>query len=135
MKEETTVVLEEFLSHKEELVNDVLGDFEEMLGVLPFIFKYQSERPESCALSVLGDMYIARPESLDPKTAELITIAAASAHGADGCLKVHIGAAMKEGATRDEILDTIMIAGMVGKTKVLAQSFRTFRDVIDKTEK
>ncbi len=44
--------------------------------------------------------------------------------GAHYCLKIHIKAAIQEGATRDEIYDTIMIAGLVGKTRVLATSLR-----------
>ena len=70
-----------------------------------------------------------RPDSLDPKTAELIAVAAAAGAGADSCLKVHIGAALKEGASRDEILDVLLIAAMIGKTRVLASSLRRFREV------
>jgi alkylhydroperoxidase/carboxymuconolactone decarboxylase family protein YurZ len=41
---------------------------------------------------------------------------------------VHIGTALKEGATRDEILDAILIAGVIGKTSVLAPALRAFKD-------
>jgi len=106
-----------------------VADVEEMLGIVPFIFSILRDRPESFALSTLADYRISRPDSLDPKTAELIAVAAAAGAGADSCLKVHIGAALKEGASRDEILDVLLIAAMIGKTRILASSLRRFREV------
>ncbi|MEG3055137.1 MAG: hypothetical protein RQM90_02930 [Methanoculleus sp.] len=35
---------------------------------------------------------------------------------------------MKEGVSRDQILDTLLIAAMIGKTRILASSLRQFRD-------
>jgi len=43
---------------------------------------------------------------------------------------VHIGAALKEGATREEIRDTITIAGLIGKTSILGASFRVMNKAI-----
>lgn len=100
-----------------------------MLGVVPFIFTMLRDRPEVFALSAIADYRISRPDSLDAKTAELVAIAAAAGAGADNCLKVHIGAALKEGASRDEILDVLLIAAMIGKTRVLASSLRQLREV------
>jgi AhpD family alkylhydroperoxidase len=67
---------------------------------------------------------VCRPPHLSPKTAELVALAAAVGMGAEFCMKVHIRAAIKEGASRDEIYDTIMIAALIGKTRVLAPAFR-----------
>jgi alkylhydroperoxidase/carboxymuconolactone decarboxylase family protein YurZ len=39
-------------------------------------------------------------------------------------VQVHIRAAAKEGASRDEIYDTIMIAALIGKTRILAPALR-----------
>ena len=79
----------------------------------------------------LAEYATSRPESLDAKTAELVTIAAAAASESPDCLKVHIGAALKAGACRDEILDTILLACLIGKTRLLASSLRAFRDVTE----
>jgi len=128
MKPENQKTIDEFLSRAEEMGDDIIAQTEEWLGVVPFIFTLMRERPEAFALSVLGDYHTARPASLDPKTAELVAIAAAAGAGADNCVRVHIGTALKEGATRDEILDTILIAGIIGKTRVLAPALRAFRD-------
>jgi len=129
MKDATRKTVKIFLDHADAISDDVMEDTKEMLGTMPFIFPLQRERPENFALSALADYRTCRPEHLPPKIAELIAVAAAAGAGADNCLKVHINAARKEGATRDEIFDTIMIAGVIGKTKVLASSLRMMTDV------
>lgn len=129
MKAKNQKTVEDFLTHANDMSDDILADTQEMLGTMPFIFPVMRERPEYFALTAIADEMVCRPKHLDPKTAELISLAAAAAAGADHCLKVHIRAAIKEGASRDEIYDTIMIAALVGKTKVLAPAFRELCEV------
>ena len=121
MQEHNQQIVTDFLNHGDEISDDIMADVEQMLGVM-------RERTDTFVLSTLADYKTGRPEHLSPKIAELIAIAAAAGAGADSCLKVHIRAAQKEGATRDEILDTIMIAAMMGKTKVLASALRLLPD-------
>jgi len=129
MQKKNQKIVNEFLAHADAISDDVMDDTEEMLGTLPFIFPVMRERTGTFALSALADYRVCRPEHLTPKTAELVAIAAAAGAGADNCLKVHLKAAIKAGATRDEIFDTIMIAGTIGKTKVLASALRQMVDV------
>ncbi|MFA7561983.1 MAG: carboxymuconolactone decarboxylase family protein [Methanoculleus sp.] len=129
MKPENERLIDDFLAHADDLSDDIVADVEEMLGIVPFIFPILRSRPDAFALSTLADYRTSRPDSLDPKTAELIAVAAAASAGADSCLKVHIGAALKEGASRDEILDVLLIAAMIGKTRVLASALRRYREV------
>jgi AhpD family alkylhydroperoxidase len=137
MKKKNQKIVDEFLCNADSISDDIIDDTEEMLGMLPFIFPVMRERAGTFALSALADYRICRPEHLPPKTAELVAIAAAAGAGADNCLKVHMKAAIKEGATRDEIFDAVMIAGTIGKTKVLASALRQMCDGIpaDKKEK
>lgn len=128
MKEENEKALEEFLKHADSIGDDITDEISEILGMVPYIIPVLREREDVFALSTLADERICRPKNLSPKTAELVTIAAAAGMGAEGCLKVHIRAAVKEGASRDEIYDTLMIASMIGKTKILASSLRQMRD-------
>ena len=95
-----------------------------MLGCMPFILPILRERPEYFTLSSLADEMVCRPKHLSPKTAELVALAAAMSAGAEFCVQVHIRAAAKEGASRDEIYDTIMIAALIGKTRILAPALR-----------
>jgi AhpD family alkylhydroperoxidase len=51
-----------------------------------------------------------KPSVLDRKTKELIAIAASLAAKCQGCLEGHIRKALKSGATREEISESIAIA-------------------------
>src|SRR5207248_10684106 len=67
---------------------------------------------------------------LDRKTKELIAIAASLATHCKGCLEGHIKKALKYGATREELSETIAItmgvsgAPMVDLTDIAAESLR-----------
>lgn len=130
MKEENKKALNDFLSRAEDMGDDILNDAQEMFGSMPFILPVLRERAEIFTLSTLAEERVCRPENLSAKTAELVSVAAAAATGAEYCLKVHIRGAMKEGASRNEIFDAIMIAALVGKTRVLATALREMDDVI-----
>ena len=137
MKEANQKVISEFLGHAESLSDDILDDTRDMLGSMPFILPVQrNERPDYFTLACLADDMLCRPPNLSGKTAELVALAAAASAGADHCLKVHIRAAVKEGATKGEIFDTIMIAALIGKTKILGPALREFCDAYPRdTEK
>jgi AhpD family alkylhydroperoxidase len=51
-----------------------------------------------------------KPSALDRKTKELVAIAASLTAKCQGCLEGHIKKALKAGATRDEISESIAIA-------------------------
>lgn len=55
-----------------------------------------------------------KPGALDGKTKELIALAIAVAIRCDGCVAFHSKAAVKQGATRDEIMETMGMALYMG---------------------
>jgi AhpD family alkylhydroperoxidase len=128
MKSENKDLIRSLLDRSESLQEDIFADSEQMLGSVPFILKIMARRPEFMIFSSLKDFYALRPKNLDAKTAELLAIAAAAGAGADKCLKVHMTAAERAGASEDEILDALFIAAIIGQTKVLATALRTFRE-------
>lgn len=54
------------------------------------------------------------PNALDTKTKELIALAVSVATRCDGCIAFHAQAAVKHGATRDEVLETMSMAIYMG---------------------
>ena len=54
------------------------------------------------------------PKMLDTKTKELIALAIAVAIRCDGCVAFHAEAAVKQGATRDEVMETMGMAIYMG---------------------
>ena len=128
MKPENKDLIKALLENSDSLQEDIYDDTEKMLGTVPFILKVMARRPQFMIFSALKDFYALRPQSLDPKVAELLAVAAAAASGADKCLKVHMSAAARAGASEDEILDAVFIAALIGQTRVLASSLRTFQE-------
>lgn len=56
------------------------------------------------------DKGASRNKHLDPKTHELIALAVAVTTRCDGCLAVHVDAAVKYGATRKDIAEALATA-------------------------
>jgi len=52
--------------------------------------------------------------ALDTKTKELIALAIAVAGGCDGCIAFHTNDALKAGANREEIMDALGVAVLMG---------------------
>jgi len=134
MKPENKELIQALLENSDSIQEDIFEDSEAMLGTVPFILRLMARRPEFMIFSSLKDFYVLRPESLEPKTAELLAVAAAAASGADRCLKVHMNAALRAGASKDEILDTLFIAALIGQTRVLASSLRAYQEFEEKLD-
>ena len=128
MKPENKDLIKALLENTDSIQEDIYDDTEKMLGTVPFILKVMARRPEFMIFSALKDFYALRPQSLEPKVAELLAVAAAAASGADKCLKVHMSAAARAGASEDEILDAVFIAALIGQTRVLASALCTFQE-------
>ncbi|MCB1381738.1 MAG: carboxymuconolactone decarboxylase family protein [Notoacmeibacter sp.] len=54
------------------------------------------------------------PGALDSRTKELIATGIGIAARCDGCIAYHVKAAIKHGATREELLETIAVAVYMG---------------------
>ena len=54
------------------------------------------------------------PKALDTKTKELIALAISVAIRCDGCVAFHAEAAVKQGASRDEVMETMGMAVYMG---------------------
>lgn len=61
---------------------------------------------------------------LDPKTRELIALAVAVTRQCDGCITVHTDAAIKRGASREEVAEALGVAIAVNAGAALVYSAR-----------
>ncbi|HBD19392.1 MAG TPA: carboxymuconolactone decarboxylase [Arenimonas sp.] len=72
------------------------------------------------------------PGQLDVKTKELIAIAIAIATRCDGCIGFHAKAAIRAGASREEVLETISMAIYMGAGPSMiyaAEALRAFDEL------
>ncbi len=67
------------------------------------------------------------PGALDVKTKELIAIGIAIAARCDGCVGFHAKAAVRAGATREEVLETVAMAIYMGAGPSMIYAAETLR--------
>ena len=108
----------------DETCREWLDDVEQEYGRTPLIFKRMSERPEVLISHLLYKGTVTQTSALDPKYVELISMAVGAALRCQHCTGYHMQAAMKKGATREEILEVILIAGLISNSSVLANAYR-----------
>jgi AhpD family alkylhydroperoxidase len=104
---------------------------EEDYGKVPLIFKRMGERPEVLISHLLYKGTVAQTSPLDPKYVELISMAVGAALKCPHCTGYHMVAALKMGATREEILEVILIAGLISNSSVLANAYRIFDEKLE----
>jgi len=105
-------------------------------GGLGFLLSMLRKRPKAFNPFIIRGLSLYNePEALDRKTAELVAVSAASALRCEHCLEAHMARAVKEGATMDEVMDTLLISGAIADSSTLSIALRKFRQLEGKLEK
>jgi AhpD family alkylhydroperoxidase len=111
---------------------DWMRGIEADYGKVPLIFKRMGERPEVLISHLLYKSTVAETSPLDPKYVELISMAVGAALKCPHCTGYHMQAALRMGATREEILEVVLIAGMISNSSVLANAYRIVDEKLEK---
>jgi len=109
-----------------------LKNIEKEYGKVPLIFQRMGERPEVLISHLLYKGTVAETSGLDPKYVELISMAVGAALKCQYCTSYHMQAAIRMGATRDEILEVILLSGMIANSSVLANAYRVIDERLEK---
>jgi AhpD family alkylhydroperoxidase len=100
---------------------DWLGYRKELMGRIGDIAKLSPDTVKGYqTLSGAGE----KTGHLDAKTRELISLAVAVTTRCDGCITVHVGQALKHGATREEIAEALGVAIAMNAGAALVYSAR-----------
>jgi AhpD family alkylhydroperoxidase len=100
---------------------DWLGYRKELMGRIGDIAKLSPDTVKGYqTLSGAGE----KTGHLDAKTRELISLAVAVTTRCDGCITVHVGEALKHGATREEIAEALGVAIAMNAGAALVYSAR-----------
>ncbi len=121
---------------RDELTEALAELYESRSGELGFLLKVLKERPRTFNPYLFKGMSIYREAaSLDRKTAELVAVGAAAALRCEYCLEAHMGRAVNEGASLDEIMDTLLVAGAISESSTLAVAFRKYKQLEGKVKR
>jgi AhpD family alkylhydroperoxidase len=109
-----------------------MKDIEQEYGKVPLIFRRMAERPEVLISHLLYKGTVAETSTLDPKYVELICLAVGAALKCTHCTGYHMQAALKMGASREEILEVVLLAGLISNSSVLANAYRVIDDKLER---
>lgn len=87
-----------------QMTGELSGAIRELRGGAPDVMKAFSGMAQAAL----------KANALDTRTKELIALGIAVAIRCDGCVGFHAEAAMKQGATRDEVMETMGMAVYMG---------------------
>ncbi len=105
-------------------------------GELGFLLTVLKERPRNFNPFLFKGMAIYKePSALDRKTAELVAVGAAAALRCDHCLEAHLYRAMVAGASLEELMDALLVAGAISESSTLSVAFRKYKQLEGKTKR
>jgi 4-carboxymuconolactone decarboxylase len=120
---------------KREEVDRMLKAIENRYGAVPLVTQVLSERPEKFIPMVnTATQIMEKDSSFDAKTRYLLALSSAAALGGEHCIRLQMNNALKAGATRDEVLETLLISSYMSMTRSQSYSFRMFQEIYGKYE-
>ena len=108
---------------------DWLARVEEEYGTAPLIYKNLEDCPEALISHLLYKNAVNQMSSLEPRVIELISLAVGAALRCDHCTAYHMQVAKKMGIPKEEILEAVLVAGLLANSTVLANAYRVIPDV------
>ena len=121
---------------KTELTDAITDAMVNDRGELGYVLSVLKERPRTFNPYLLKGMTVYKePKALDKKTAELVAVSAAAALHCEHCLEAHMARAIAEGATLDEIMDTMLVAGSIAESSLYSVAFRKYKQLEGKMKK
>ncbi|MDR3206485.1 MAG: carboxymuconolactone decarboxylase family protein [Candidatus Methanoplasma sp.] len=118
-----------------EIADRILASIEEAYGFIPLVNKVLSERPDKfIPMANLGKAVLEGRGELDRKTGYLAAIAASAALGGQHCIRVQMKHAVQAGATKDEILEVMLIGSYMSMTRSQSYALRAFEEMFGTKE-
>jgi len=108
----------------EVMTRKIIQEFEDMYGFVPEPVLVLSERVGVVPAFMSYGKRLMLEGPLTPREFNLITLSAATALKSPGCIRNQIRKLKKLGVSGDEIIQTVLIAGMLGNTTTLQESYQ-----------
>lgn len=116
---------------KREITEKILKAIEQRYGFVPLVNQVMAENPDLFIPTVGMSKAILESEDkkLDPKTTYLCAVAAASALGAEHCIRAQGTHAKASGVTKDEMMEAMVIGSYMAMTRSQSYAFRVLQDL------
>ena len=111
---------------------ETLERIEKFYGFVPLVNQVLSNDPKVFLPFVeLNKEAFFSKGALSVKVRELTAISAATALGAEHCLPIHIEMAIKHGASKDEVLESMVIGSLMCMTRAQSFAFRAWKKAFE----
>jgi len=118
-----------------KITEKILKAIEEEYGFIPVVNQVLSERPDLFIPAAnLGRSILEGKGDLDRKTRYLAAVSAAAATGGQHCVRVQMEHAIQAGATKDEILECMMIGSYMAMTRAQSYALREYSERFNKRD-
>lgn len=107
-----------------ETASNWLERVENEYGSAPLIYKKLKDSPEALISHLLYKNAVNQMSNLEPRVIELISLAVGAALRCDHCTAYHMQVAKKMGIPKEEILEAVLVAGLLANSSVLANAYR-----------
>ena len=116
-----------------ELADKILAAIEKEYGFIPLVNQVLSERPDIFVPAAnFGKAALeGKEQKLERKTAYLCAVAAATDMGGEHCIGVQAKHAKAAGASKDEVLEAMVIGSYMAMTRAQSYAFRKYKEVFD----
>lgn len=116
-----------------EIADKILEAIKKEYGFIPLVNQVLSERPDFFipAAQFGKATFEGKDKKLDRKTSYLCAVAAATALGGEHCINVQGKHALAAGATKDELLEAMIIGSYMAMTKAQSYAFRKFKELTE----
>ncbi|WXG44869.1 MAG: carboxymuconolactone decarboxylase family protein [Promethearchaeati archaeon SRVP18_Atabeyarchaeia-1] len=109
----------------EDVAENMMKRVEQEYGEIPFIVNFLRRKPELLVSRAIKNMQAKKyMKTIPQKVAELMSVSAAVALGCEYCTDLHIRAALRSGASEDEVFSAIVIASQIAESSRLALGLR-----------
>ena len=118
-------------NEKREIADRILKAIEARYGFVPLVNQVMSEDPDLFipTANLSKAVFESDTKKLDPKTTYLCAVAAASALGAEHCIRAQGTHAKEAGITKDEMMEAMVIGSFMAMTRAQSYSFRVLQDL------
>ena len=118
-------------NEKREIADRILKAIEARYGFVPLVNQVMSEDPDLFIPTANLSKAILESDTkkLDLKTSYLCAVAAASALGAEHCIRAQGTHAKANGATKDEMMEAMVIGSYMAMTRSQSYAFRVLQDL------
>lgn len=116
-----------------EITDRILESIKKEYGFIPLVNQVLSEKPDLFipAANLGRAVMEGKDQKLERKTAYLCAISAATSIGGEHCINVQMKHAIAAGASKDEILESMMIGSYMAMTRSQSYAFRKYKEIFD----